>query len=279
MKLDLLQIDPAVDVVSTKEGHILFRTPQGDIPVTDPFGLVRRVTDQCRQGVTPEALESACNGDIECEQMRALVGKLSQRRLLKQDPPHPSGDVVTDWMRYYAGGKAAPLPSVSLLGSGKVADAVRDRLALAGFGFDASAESTGWIATCDEPDMDWLLEQNLQALAAAKPFMPIWVDRACCHWGPMVLPGATGCLECWWHRRQAASRQAQFAAANTAHPLSVSRIVADIAASLASADILRWALNAHVETDHGLAWCFDYLSSDLSGASVLRLPRCDACGR
>ena len=117
----------------------------------------------------------------------------------------------------------------------------------------------------------------MQAMADQRPFLPVWMDRARVHMGPMAMPGATGCLECWWHRGQAALRRDDVSVVCPNGGLS-SDIVADLGASLVAAELLRWSLGANVVTDLGMAWRFDLLTMDFTGTKVLRLPRCPACG-
>lgn len=294
MRHEFLKIDPAVDVITEENGNIRFVTPKGAFPMTDPFGLVRRVTDQCRDGASDSVLEAACNSPAEQAAVKKLVEALTDRRVLTVEET-PTHDVLTDWVRHYAGVKEQPLPTLHMSGSGAILSALAAKLTAAGFAVAGPGGNAGdsdflvddlganWgdchIAACDHADMTWLRQMNLQAFEYQRPFLPVWLDRSCIHWGPMMLPGATGCLECLWHREQAASRNPHFSPPIYDDTASKSSILADMAAVMASGEILRWALGAHVETELGMAWRFDFLSSDLSGAKVMRLPRCPTCGQ
>jgi len=272
----ILRIDPAVDVVSTSDGTITFRTPQGDFSVTDPFGMVRRVTDQCRSGATSQGLECDCGGPEEADQMRKLVRVLRLRRVLTDVALPHARDPLTEWVRYNAGHAPAPLKRVALEGDGRLVEALAGKLMHAGLVFGNSDDIDAClIAVTDHADIDWLLLQNQDAVTARRPFLPVWVDRSTIHWGPMVLPGATGCLECWWHRRNATARK-QTLICELSH--STSPIVVEMAAGFAAAEILRWASDAHVSTELGMAWRFDVMTNEMNGGLVMCLPRCPSCG-
>ncbi|ESQ83280.1 hypothetical protein AEAC466_13595 [Asticcacaulis sp. AC466] len=280
-----IHIDPAVDVVVQDNGIVRFLTPHGDLPLSDPFGLVRRVTDQCRQGVTDDALADASHSDAEKTAVTELVRVLTDRRVLTREPAPsqrdvtPHTDVLADWLRHYGGAVETILPAIYIDGAGVLATRLREKLALNGFPVADRADGAGChVAVSDTADLDCLRSANAAASAAKRPFLPVWLDRACVNWGPMSLPGATGCLECRYHREQAATRSTTPILTTAGRRLSASLSLADLAAVMASAEILRWALGAHIDTDVGMAWRFDILTADLSGSRVSRLPRCPSCG-
>ena len=281
MKQDIFTIDRAVDVVVADDGTIRFIMPQGDFAMRDPVGLVRLVTDRCRQGATSAALTEHFPADA----VEALLSVLTKRRVLTvaggehETAALPvTADPLRDWIRHFAGATDAGAARLSVSGQGRLASKLTTGLSQAGFHVEADNGRDAMLAVCDTPDLVWLREMNMQAMAEQRPFLPVWMDRACVHMGPMALPGATGCLECWWHRGQAALRR------DDATPMAVgsgpaSAIVADLAAALVTAELLRWSMGANVVTDPGMAWRFDLLTMDFSGAKVLRLPRCPACGQ
>ncbi len=279
MKHEHLKIDPAVDVVVEANGHVRFVTPRGDLPVADPFGLVKRLAHACLLGTTDEALTRSCKGAAEREAMLALIERLKDKQVLTNGDDRRQPDLLGEWLRHLAGAKGRGLPSIHLEGDGVLADAFRARLQAHGFTLptEYGAEQC-LVAVSDNADLRPLRKHNEVAVKAGQPFFPVWLDRGCAHWGPMVLPGATACLECLWHREQAASRRTYYSPPADTDTRAASPAVAELAATLAIAELMRWALKAHVDTEVGVAWCFDTLKTDLSAAKVLKLPRCGTCG-
>ena len=281
MKQDLFIIDQAVDVVAGDDGMIRFIMPQGEFAMKDPVGLVRLVTDRCRQGTTSAALIEHFPADA----VEALLNVLTSRRVLTvagdERPKDQLHDPIRDWIRHFAGARDHGPAVLTVTGQGCLADKLNTNLARTGFAVAAPDGDydgrAALIAACDAPNLAWLRDLNMQAMTQQRPFLPVWMDRACVHMGPMALPGATGCLECWWHRGQAALRR-DGAIVDLPHERLSSEIVAELGASLVAAELLRWSLGAHIVTDPGMAWRFDLLTMDFAGAKVLRLPRCPACG-
>ncbi len=281
MKQDIFTIDQAVDVVVGDDGMVRFIMPHGDFTMKDPVGMVRLVTDRCREGTTSAALLEHFPADA----VEALLNVLTSRRVLivasGDALKNPNVDPIRDWIRHFAGATDRGLAGLIVAGQGCLANKLTVGLTRTGFTVaspDADNDSrAAVIAACDAPDLAWLRELNMQAMAEQRPFLPVWMDRACVHMGPMALPGATGCLECWWHRGQAALRRDDPGVFSPNGRLP-SETVAELAASLVTAELLRWALAANVVTDLGMAWRFDLLTMDFTGAKVLRLPRCPACG-
>ncbi len=272
-------IDRAVDVVRGDNGDLQFLAPGAEFSISDPFGLVERVAVQCEAGTSREAIVETFSPEPLRQAADSLLQDLARRRILADKNTISGGDVLADWLRHYAGASDKTLPPVSVRGFGHVAAALTRTLA--DFGFDVAAPAAsadGVIACCDTPDMGWLREMNMEAFAQKRPFLPVWLDRAAVNWGPFVVPGATACLECLWHRRQAAQRLSEPPPVWNVRAMSVSPALAELAAVLAGGEVLRWGLAAHVEFDPGMSWRFDMLSLDLNGAVVMKLPRCPVCG-
>lgn len=281
-----LVIDPAVDILEHDDGTVRFRAPGSDFAMRDPVGLVRRVTRQCREGATGDALVALSTEPDERQAVEAMVGVLCQRRILTTDTHCATQEPLVEWLRHYAGvQRTSVLPDMQIEGNGRLHAALTRSLRGAGFTvrnedeLNAGKVAACRIAACDHANMDWLRERNRTAVVQGQAFLPVWLDRSSVHWGPMIVPGSTGCLECAWHRGQALQRQGFVdIACETAGSSASSPCLAEFAALLAGTELLRWALGAHVDTEIGMAWCFDMLKMNFSGSKVLRLPRCPVCG-
>lgn len=276
---DKLRMDPAIDVVGSA-GGIRFLTPRGGFALRDPSGLANAITGKCREGAASQDIIADCVDENERAAAAELLGFLRARNILETEnaQPQSSGDISHDWLRHYAGSAHGPLPPVEIRGSGHLANALRVKLNGAGVP-DASKQAPAcMVAAFDTPELTALRQLNLEAMNTHLPFLPVWLERSTVRWGPMTLPGATGCLECLLHRLHNNRRRAEPVEVMDMPSLSVSPMLCEFGAMLALGEILRWALDAHVETDNGVAWHFDWLTMRMSGSRVLRLPRCTVCG-
>jgi len=278
MGVEWLCFDEAVDVIPSGGGILRFIMPGGEFTLRDPTGLVGRVSSVLRCGAQADDMLADAEAPAEREAVGQLIDLFKSRRILKTGaaPAAKPDDPLTGWIRHYAGVGGRRMPAVDIRGHGLLAGCLHDRLRGENVLVDDSVDSCV-IAVADTPDFPWLREQNALACAAGRTFLPAWMERSSVHWGPMLVPGATGCLECRLHRRQAARKRCE-TLVDVHQDLSVSPSVAAVGASLVSAEALRWALDAHVDTELGMAWSFDLVSMAMSGSKVLRLPRCPACG-
>ena len=276
---DRLTIDPAVDVIR-RNGGVRFVTTDGGFAMRDPAGLVADLTAKCHAGASATDLIASYLTPAEREAATYLTDLLTTRRILTPDAErhHAPGDAVGDWVRHYASVPGAQLPPVQVQGDGLLADSLRRRLISVGNSAAADNAPACVVAAFDAPCLNALRRANLDARNTSTVFLPVWLERSTVRWGPMTLPCATGCLECLLHREHSNRRRADPVEAMDMPELTASPMLAEMAASFAVGEILRWAFDAHVDTDLGVAWQFDFLRMSMSGGRVMRLPRCSVCG-
>jgi len=287
MKNEFLVMDRAVDVILI-DGAIRFETPTGGFTIKDPLNIASKLADICKHGAHSDNILSNFPINDERKAILELIELLKSRRVLQLDKPDRAKtdiDPTAHWLRYYAGSRTPKLPSFQCVGGGLLAKHLTQKLNDLGLSpydeADTHNDTTRscLIAAFDYYAVNELRELNAQAIKSQRPFMPVWTERHRLRWGPMVIPHATACFECLYHREEAASRRGQPKATMKAgHNHSVSPLVAGMASSLASLEVMRWALEAHMETDVGMAWDFDILTMNMNGSRVLRLPRCHVCG-
>ena len=268
----------------------------------------RRVLVRCAASIESDAGESA---SVE---MGVIVSSPAGPAARSSGP---GMDPLGDWIRHYAAGRSpAPGLRVAVFGTGQLSAALRkglDRLGLnqiegdrpgadgpTATVQDGAPDGTGsgiasnpadamdgppsgpqlWIGSADWPDHDRLRSLNGQAVKQGAAFLPVWIDRATIAWGPLVEPGATGCFDCLFHRMAAADRRPPGQPPRpTPHPgIGVSPMIIDIASGFAAAEVVRWAVDGHVDFEPGIAWSLDMLTLTFQGGRVMRLPRCPACG-
>ena len=276
---DTFRVDPAVDIV-TGNGSIRYLTPGGAFALRDPSGIAAAVSEKCRAGATTADIMASYLTPEEREAATQLLGFLHLRKVVVVDSAVETFtvDPAREWLRHFANARDIQLPPIDVRGDGVLARALRSKLAAVG-STDRQGASACMVAAFDGPNLSSLRQLNLEARNTNTPFLPVWLERSTVRWGPMTLPCATGCLECLLHREQAGRRRADPVEAMDMPDLTASLLLSDVAAVFATGEVIRWALDAHVETDIGVAWRFDWLTMKMSGARVLRLPRCAVCGQ
>ena len=278
----MLYVDDAIDILDVGSNDLRVVTPHGGFTVRDPARVVRRVADACRAGAARDHVIAEFQTTKERDAAEKALSLLERRRVLTpQRQPQGGIDPLAHWIRHLAGSEGKRLPPLSIVGLGEMASAIASRVQDLGFDLVSLAYSVGAVpivAALDEPDMEKLRDLNAQAARMGRPFLPIWLNRSAVNVGPFIEPGATGCLECLHHREEAARRRTEPSPTHLELGVRVSGTMAQLGAGLAGCELLRWAYDAHVETDLGVAWRFDMLSFSLSGSRVLRLPRCPVCG-
>ncbi len=282
MRGEVYHIDQAVDIVQGGPGTLRFLLPGGEFTLRDPAGIARKVSSRFQSGAKIDDVLAGFDGDDARRAAAQVIDVFKSRRVLKSAPKSKAVayDALRNWICHYAAVPEQKARTVRLVGHGVLAGILRPRLAASGIDCDGSlTKGACLIAVSDTPNLPLLRQQNADACERGHAFLPAWLERSVVHWGPALMPGATGCLECLLHRRQAARARAEPILDAACDGLGVSATLAAIGGGFVMAEVLRWAFDAHVDTDLGMAWSFDLLTMNLSGSKVLRLPRCPACGR
>jgi molybdopterin-synthase adenylyltransferase len=245
----------------------------------------------------------------------ALVAELRSRRLLL--PVTVAGDAPVEtaldvfYWHFGRPDEASPTPPVNervlIAGANRTSARLVALLREAGFGelavvgdpqlddpaFDAPAlgalddgalEPDIVVAVTDTAGFGPLRAWNERCLREQIPFLPVVVHDLIAYVGPLVVPGATACFECFLRRRystldDAGARETIETVAGAAggrvgglHP-AMSGVAADIAAMELTKFFVPW----HALTQAGCVLTMNLLGSDFARRPVLKLPRCPAC--
>ncbi len=275
-----LKLDPAVDVIAYRGDRIVFLTPDGSFTIRDRQGLARKVSEHLRIGKSPRDLLAHLEDDFERAAASELIDLLRARgvvSLAQALPPVRSPEPLRDWVRHHAGVTDRAVLSVSVSGGGTLARAIRAGLVDAGI--QSRSDDELRIIALDTPDFPELLKANEAAILAGARFLPVWLNRSTLHLGPSVIPGVTACVACLLHRQQAARWRCEPVETALIDGVSISPALVATAAAMTLTEALRALLDAHVNTDFGVAYQFDMLSFRLTSGKVARLPFCVSCDR
>lgn len=258
-------------------------------------------------GETPRAELEACFGTAVAPAVRNALGVLAAEGLLVEGPGlggvAPAARTVALLAAAAGIGGGAPAAVVDALarrtvvvaGGGGTAALVAALVAAAGPAVTRAADGAAGnalaamadadlvIAAPGDGDTDLLRRVDAEARSLGQPWLPIHsLDGTQLVVGPIVVPGATACLECYHHRRRVASGFGDVAAALLSAPGPpvagpVAALVAAVAAQVAVAALVE---GIGVAVPAGVAWAISFAPEvAVSRHVVHRVPRCPACSR
>ncbi|HYI39563.1 MAG TPA: TOMM precursor leader peptide-binding protein [Allosphingosinicella sp.] len=280
-------LNESVEISSAGEGRIYVRTPVEEFVILDRVGIIGKIIDAIRNG---SPLETAIVGfedpAVRDEVLAGAVALLKTRRIIAAETANTldSTDPILNWLSHVSLTPNGAAPAIRLWGSGLLHTALASLLEEAGVACtsDEAAPVDGdhLIVNClDIPDDARLREVNRRAVEADAAFLPVVLDRHVVSIGPLILPRATACYECVYHRVRAGRRSLEAFEAATERDHRPSGLAARFAAASAAAVIVRFLTGsafdlhtAHV-TRHNLL-------TGVSGHTVaLKVPRCPVCGQ
>lgn len=125
------------------------------------------------------------------------------------------------------------------------------------------------VATSDTGDLDALLAVNRRAIAAGRPFLPVWVEPTAGWVGPLVVPGQAACLRCHGHTRTSVDRGGA--------PDGGLRSLAGICGRIAATEVLRQLTGFAPPAAVARVLRVDATSLQASPQRVFKNPRCSHC--
>jgi bacteriocin biosynthesis cyclodehydratase domain-containing protein len=129
------------------------------------------------------------------------------------------------------------------------------------------------------PDDARLREVNRRAVGSDAAYLPVVLDRHLVSIGPLVLPRATACYECLYHRVRAGRRNLEAFEAVAARDHRPSRLSAHFAAASAAAGILRFLAGSALDLHMATVARHNLLTGDSGHTVALKVPRCPVCGQ
>ena len=140
------------------------------------------------------------------------------------------------------------------------------------------------LACSDFEDFTFFRNINKQAMALAIPTLYLNLDWSTAQCGPLVIPNASACYECYFHRLRATRKFLEEfdARSNTEHILihALPNTLAIQYGTAEAARIVLQFLSGILNNMHqGLFSEMDSLTGDIHRSQIIRLPRCPVCGR
>jgi bacteriocin biosynthesis cyclodehydratase domain-containing protein len=182
---------------------------------------------------------------------------------------------------------------IRIAGQGELADALGEVLAKQGIRWTshqpedsfagAAAGKTLLVACADNSDHSFFRRINSSAISAGIASLFVSLDAHVAKCGPMVMPRANACYECYFHRVSSTRAHVEeFDAASRAeniicHP-TPNFLALHWAVSAALSKIL--AVTSGLDMDLHLAPIqeINVFNGDISSSRLLKIPRCPVCG-
>ncbi len=268
--------------------------------IVDETGLIRSLLTRARVRVARHELVEEHLRAFPADVIDAAIGSLiAAQFLLEQHVNAPAGDIAQSvmhltsntWLNAEAALARNRAP-IRVVGSGHVATHLSGALSSmalphvvhAGMKSCQSTDTSLIIACSDRCNHGQFREINALALAAGQPVLYVALDWHVAVCGPLVIPGATACYECYYHRVRSTRRHYdEFVAREQASSVLVlaepNRVAAHWAASLAISHALGYLADASGEMHLCPIREADVLHATVERSWLLKLPRCAACGR
>src|SRR4051812_13387872 len=194
---------PRLQSIPVGDGRVVLRRGVTQVAVAgdDVAPVTEAVVDGLQSGRGVRELLASLP---EHQQPLALdvLHALATRGILAEGAPADALDAnqAGFYAQFGAAGQAAPAAlaraRVVLDGAGLIADGIRDGLAQLGVREVTSLEGpldgcTVLVATSDDGDEEALLATGRRALAAAVPFLPVWLSDLTGFAGPLTWPYET----------------------------------------------------------------------------------------
>lgn len=280
-------LNDSVEISSAGEGRIYIRTPVDEFVILDRVGIIGKVIDAIRNG---SPLETAMVGfedpAVRDEVLAGVVTLLKTRRIIGAEAtntPH-SIDPIHAWLSHVALTPDGAAPAVRLWGSGLLHTALASLLEEIGVACadDEAAPVDAdhlIVLGLDMPDDARLRQVNRRAVEADAAFLPVVLDRHVVSIGPLILPRATACYECLYHRVRAGRRSLEAFEAVSERDHRPSRLAARFAAASAAAVIVRFLAGSAFDLHTALVARHNLLTGVSGHTVALKVPRCPVCGQ
>lgn len=304
-----LYVSPLAEITTLGDDKIAMSVVGRRFTVEDKVGMLKSILDQAGRGVQLAALTASMADSFPPEAIEAAVTALVNTRVLVRDDTRAraSGDATHQHLQHRRELDALiPRDQLAayersnwllvLAGEGACADALAASLAdlnvpLQRVGRDGalpSAEEVGGkrallLVCSDFEDFATFRAMNAKAVERGLPGLYVGIDWSTVQCGPLVMPKATACYECYFHRvRSTRKFVAEFDVRSEPDNILYHALPSKLAIQFGVAEASRLALQYLSGTlenlQHSVFSEIDSLSGETQRSRVLRLPRCTCCG-
>lgn len=282
-----LHLNQSVEISAVGDGRLYIRTPVEEFVIVDKAGLIAKVLDAVRAGSPLEpTMDCFEDAEVRSEALENILGMLKARRVVTTVKPRPAAptDPIHAWLSHISLKDDGVAPVCRLLGSGLLHATLGSVLLEAGVAWNgdqqASMNSQELIVACfDAPDEVRMREINRDAVRADAPLLPVILDRHVVSIGPFIVPRATACYECLYHRVRVGRRNFDAYEAASGRDHLPSRLAAHFAAAAAAVEIVRFLAGTAFDLHTAGVTRHDLMTGTSGHTVALKVPRCPVCGQ
>ena len=299
-----LYLSPLAQITAIGAEKIALSVVGRRFTVDDPAGLLKLILARAEHGLDQAALGDQLAEQFPADAIDAAVQALVNTRVLIRHNGRATGDASLHLLEHKRDLEALTTPAsaaqyapanwrVALVGHGRLADALSAALRGLGVALERLADDAplpeyqqerALLVVCADVEQHGLFrQQNSKAIGANLPSLFIGLDWSTVHCGPLVLPRASACYECYFHRLRTTRKfVAEFDMQSDPANLLYHAVPSTLAIQFALAEGTRLILeylSGTLENLHHSAFSeIDSLTGAIGRSRVLRLPRCPACG-
>lgn len=301
---DTLYVSPLAEITTLGDDKIAMSVVGRRFTVEDKVGMLKTILGQAGQGVQMAALTESMADSFPPEAVEAAVTALVNTRVLVRDDARAGGDATHQHLQHRRELDALiPRDQLAaydranwllvLAGEGACADALAEALAqmnvpLQRIGRDGELPDTNdkralLLVCSDFEDFATFRAMNAKAVERGLASLYLGIDWSTIQCGPMVMPKATACYECYFHRvRSTRKFVAEFDVRskpeNILYHALPSRLAIQFGVAEASRLVLQYLSGTLDNLQHSVFSEIDSLTGETHRSRVLRLPRCACCG-
>lgn len=281
----MLECNPAIEHALVPPDRLVFSAPTGGFTIVDKAGLIRAALACLSQGrPVEEAFEAIEGADQRAEICQHIIDMLKSRGVIRvrsdRSASPASDDMLSTWLQFAGVYKGKEL-SVGVVGKGVIATQLRSELEALGLANTAlkRVEMGHDLIVCcqDHEDISSLRQINREAVEAGLPYLAVRALRHIIATGPLVIPGATACMECAHHRQEINRKELPGLAASLTGGTH-SHYTLRLAAMMAGAESARFLFGASYDLHVTHISRYSLLTGKLAQSVILKVPRCPVCG-
>lgn len=256
------------------------------------------VTQRLAQAESLSTLRAEAAQRVDADVAGAVLDVMVEKRFLV-----PAANAPTDAYRALVGHVGALVPAtirtstdlhcdrVFVFGEGRLASRVTKTLGAIGLDVkcaeqDKLLDTDGLhVAVSENDDLAALERLNRKAVMARRCLTFVRRTQASVAVGPCVVPGQTGCLSCYLGRQRSGSAfTAEFDAflggqLQRLHAYDGSPAIDGLVDFVVAQHVLCLAAGLQQHAEPGRIYSWHLLSGQMQERSVLKLPRCEVCGK
>ena len=297
-----LFISPLAEITTLDDDKIALSVVGRRYTIEDKIGLTRRILDFAQHGMTSSTLIDSLSNEFSETVLASTIQSLTATGVLVSKDDRAMGESTHLHLQHYrersGNPEGRPLEQydparwrVALVGKGMLANALK--LAIADVQIEVEcvddALSTVSDKRCviltvsDDENIALARAWNKTAVILGLPFLFVGIDWSVVQCGPLVLPRATACYECYYHRVRATRRFVnEFDALSDRSRILYNKLPSKLAIQWAVAETLRLLLlhlsGTHDQLHQSPFSTIDTFQGSIERSMVLRLPRCPVCG-